>query len=71
MMCLFNKSDASEYCRIDGNDVTITGPTVYHACVQDFTVGGANMGDLTLPNTEDTPPEHIQINMWGKFQADY
>ena len=59
----FSKRDASEYFRVDGSDPTIT---VYRACAQDFAVGGAQIGDQTIPNTEDTPPEPLQQMLTGK-----
>ena len=48
--CVFSyapahKSDAGKHFRMDGGDVTIT---VYHACAQDFVVGGTKIGAHTL-----------------------
>jgi len=67
--CVFSyapahKSDASDHFRVEGSDVTIT---VYCACAQEFATGGAKIAGHHIPNTEDTPPEHLQLGNPGSW----
>ena len=56
-----HKSDADKHFHVDGSDVTIT---VYCTCAQEFAKEEPDIGIHTLPNTEDSPPEPIQINLF-------
>jgi len=66
--CVFScaparKSNGGDHFRVDGSDVTVT---VYRACTQELTVGGANIAVHQIPNTEDTPPEPLQQGLFGE-----
>jgi hypothetical protein len=59
------QSGGCEHLRVDRSVVTIT---VYRACTQICVLVWSSKAAHRSPNTEDTPPEHLQQKtVWGMF----
>ena len=61
---LHTKVRGVDHLRVDGSGVTIT---LYRAHTQDFSVGGTKIGEIPIPNAEDTPPETLQVKLFGEY----